>query len=47
MIYANYHNVANAIKNLTIRCAPAIRVAEVFGLALAALQSKSKTKDAN
>jgi len=43
--YKNYKDVANAIKTLVIRGAPAIGVAGAFGLALAALQSKSKTKE--
>ena len=41
--FSNYKDVANAIKNLVIRGAPAIGVAGAFGLALAALQSKAKT----
>lgn len=43
--YTDYHEVANAIKTLIIRGAPAIGVAGAFGLALAALQSKAATKD--
>jgi len=43
--YTNYNEIANAIKTLIIRGAPAIGVAGAFGLALAALQSKSTTKD--
>ncbi|MBI5378197.1 MAG: S-methyl-5-thioribose-1-phosphate isomerase [Thaumarchaeota archaeon] len=43
--YKDYKDVANAIKTLVIRGAPAIGVAGAFGLALAALQSKSKTKE--
>jgi len=42
--YTSYNDVANAIKNLVIRGAPAIGVAGAFGLVLAALQSKSITK---
>jgi len=43
--YTNYNEIAKAIKTLIIRGAPAIGVAGAFGLALAALQSKSTTKD--
>lgn len=43
--YSDYHEVANAIKTLVVRGAPAIGVAGAFGLALAALQSKAKTKE--
>lgn len=43
--YTNYHDVANAIKTLIIRGAPAIGVAGAFGLALASLQSKAENKD--
>jgi methylthioribose-1-phosphate isomerase len=43
--YNNYKDVANAIKTLVVRGAPAIGVAGAFGLALAALQSKAKTKE--
>lgn len=43
--YTDYHEVANAIKTLIIRGAPAIGVAGAFGLALAALQSKAATKE--
>jgi methylthioribose-1-phosphate isomerase len=43
--YDNYKDVANAIKTLVVRGAPAIGVAGAFGLALAALQSKAKTKE--
>ena len=42
--YKDYHEVANAIKNLVIRGAPAIGMAGAFGLSLAALQSKATTK---
>jgi methylthioribose-1-phosphate isomerase len=42
--YRDYKDVANAIKTLVIRGAPAIGVAGAFGLALAALQSKAKTR---
>ena len=43
--YKDYKDVANAIKTLVIRGAPAIGVAGAFGLALASLQSKAKTKE--
>lgn len=43
--YTDYVDVATAIKNLVIRGAPAIGVAGAFGLALAALHSKSDTKE--
>ena len=42
--YDNYNQVANAIKTLVVRGAPAIGVSGAFGLALAALQSKAITK---
>jgi len=43
--YDDYNQVADAIKNLVVRGAPAIGVSGAFGLALAALQSKATTKD--
>ena len=43
--YDNYNEVANAIKTLVVRGAPAIGVSGAFGLALAALQSNTKTKE--
>ena len=43
--YSDYRDVANAIKTLIVRGAPAIGVSGAFGLALAALQSKATTKD--
>jgi len=43
--YTDYNDVAAAIRNLVIRGAPAIGVSGAFGLALAALQSSSKTID--
>ena len=43
--YTDYNDVANAIRTLVIRGAPAIGVAGAFGLALAALQSKATTKE--
>jgi len=41
----DYRAVAHAIKDMTIRGAPAIGAAAAFGLALAALESKAKTRD--
>lgn len=43
--FSDYRDVAKAIKNLVVRGAPAIGVAGAFGLALAGLQSKAKTKE--
>ena len=43
--YDDFNHVANAIRNLVVRGAPAIGVSGAFGLALAALQSKATTKD--
>jgi methylthioribose-1-phosphate isomerase len=43
--YTDYNDVAAAIRNLVVRGAPAIGVSGAFGLALAALQSSSKTID--
>ena len=43
--YTDYNQVANAIKTLIIRGAPAIGVAGAFGLALSAIQSKAMTKE--
>ena len=43
--FTDYNEVANAIKTLVVRGAPAIGVSGAFGLALAALQSEAKTKD--
>ena len=42
--YSNYNEVADAIRNLVVRGAPAIGVSGAFGLALASLQSNAKTK---
>ena len=42
--FSDYQEVANAIRTLVVRGAPAIGVAGAFGLALAALQSKATTK---
>jgi methylthioribose-1-phosphate isomerase len=43
--YDDYNQVANAIRTLVVRGAPAIGVSGAFGLALAALQSKASTKE--
>jgi methylthioribose-1-phosphate isomerase len=43
--FTDYNQVANAIKNLIVRGAPAIGVSGAFGLALAAIQSKASTKE--
>ena len=43
--YDDYNQVADAIRNLVVRGAPAIGVAGAFGLALAALQTNSETKE--
>jgi len=43
--YNNYNQVADAIRTLVVRGAPAIGVSGAFGLALAVLQSKTTTKD--
>jgi len=43
--YSDYNQIANAIKTLVVRGAPAIGVSGAFGLALASLQSKASTKD--
>jgi len=43
--FSDYHQVADAIKNLVVRGAPAIGVSGAFGLALASLQSNAQTKD--
>ena len=43
--YDNYNQVADAIRNLVVRGAPAIGVSGAFGLALAVLQSNSETKE--
>ncbi len=44
--YDNYNQVADAIRTLVVRGAPAIGVSGAFGLALAALHNKSNTRDA-
>jgi len=43
--YSDYNEVANAIKTMVVRGAPAIGVSSAFGLALAAQQSRATTKD--
>jgi len=43
--YDDYNQVADAIRTLVVRGAPAIGVSGAFGLALAALQSKAITKE--
>ena len=43
--YDDFNQVANAIRTLVVRGAPAIGVSGAFGLALAVLQSKAITKD--
>ena len=42
--YDDFNQVANAIRTLIVRGAPAIGVSGAFGLALAALQSKTQNK---
>jgi len=43
--FTDYKEVANAIKTLVVRGAPAIGVSGAFGMALAVLQSNAQTKD--
>ncbi len=43
--YGDFNQVADAIRTLVVRGAPAIGVSGAFGLALATLQSKATTKD--
>ena len=43
--YSDYNQVADAIKNLVVRGAPAIGISGAFGMALAVLQSNAQTKD--
>ncbi len=43
--YDNFNQIANAIKTLVVRGAPAIGVSGAFGLALAVLQSKATSKE--
>jgi len=42
--YSDYNQIANAIRTLVVRGAPAIGVSGAFGLALAVLQSQASTK---
>lgn len=44
--YKKYEDVARAIERLVVRGAPAIGVAAAFGMSLAAISSKAKTKKA-
>ena len=43
--FSDFHEVADAIKNLVVRGAPAIGVSGAFGMALAVIQSNAQTKD--
>jgi len=43
--FTDYHQIADAIKNLVVRGAPAIGVSAAFGMALAVIQSNAQTKD--
>jgi len=43
--YDDFNQVADAIRNLVVRGAPAIGISGAFGLALAVLQSKATTKE--
>ena len=43
--YTDFNQVADAIRNLVVRGAPAIGVSGAFGLALASLQSDAESKD--
>ena len=43
--FTDYNDVAEAIRTLVVRGAPAIGVSGAFGMALAGLQSKAETKD--
>ena len=43
--YTDYNDIADAIRTLIVRGAPAIGVSGAFGIALAALQSSSETLD--
>ena len=43
--FTDFHQVADAIRNLVVRGAPAIGVSGAFGLALAVLQSNATTKE--
>ena len=43
--FDDFIQVADAIRNLVVRGAPAIGVSGAFGLALASLQSKAQNKE--
>ena len=43
--FSDFHQIADAIKNLVVRGAPAIGVSGAFGIALAVLQSNAQTKE--
>ncbi|SVB62132.1 uncharacterized protein METZ01_LOCUS214986, partial [marine metagenome] len=43
--FTDYNQIADAIRTLIVRGAPAIGVSGAFGLALAALQSDASEKD--
>jgi methylthioribose-1-phosphate isomerase len=43
--FTQYHNVAEAIRSMVIRGAPAIGAAAAYGMALAAIQSDAETKE--
>lgn len=43
--YTDYNDIADAIRKLVVRGAPAIGVSSAFGLALAALQSNATSKE--
>ena len=43
--YNDYQGVATAIRDMTVRGAPAIGAAAAFGLALAGFQSRARTPD--
>lgn len=43
--YTNYHDVADAIRSMVVRGAPAIGIAAAMGIALAAVKSKAHTVD--
>lgn len=43
--YTNYHDVADAIRSMVVRGAPAIGIAAAMGIALAAVKSKAHTID--
>ncbi|MEM0443757.1 MAG: hypothetical protein QXS57_04345 [Candidatus Caldarchaeum sp.] len=45
VVCRTYRDVAEAIRNMTVRGAPAIGVAAAFGVALAAVRSRAKTRE--